>query len=63
LGVSRPELLFAVFVIGIMMLRERFLPGHLIKNNKQFFAYTIMMVVLCYFFGVFSENQFIYFQF
>ena len=50
-------------VIIIMIFRERLLRSYLIHNNKHFCLYTIFMVFICYFFGVFSENQFIYFQF
>lgn len=57
------EFLFSIFVIGIMLFREKLLPGHLIKSNFRFLLYSLCMVVVCYYFGVFAENQFIYFQF
>ena len=63
IGLGRTEVIFSVLLICIMLLRERKLPGHFIKSNKRFYAYTAAMVVICYFLGVFSENQFIYFQF
>ncbi len=63
LGLDRMELLFSVLVIVIMLCREKLLPGHLINSNKRFYLYLFSMVLICYFFGVFAENQFIYFQF
>jgi len=60
---SRNEFIFSILVIGIMMFREKLLPGHVVRSNARFYFYTIMMVVICYYFGVFAENQFIYFQF
>jgi alginate O-acetyltransferase complex protein AlgI len=60
---SRAELLFSIMLIGIMLLREKYLQTHFISSNARFYLYTAVMVVICYFFGVFAENQFIYFQF
>jgi alginate O-acetyltransferase complex protein AlgI len=62
-GQSRAELAFSVLVITIMLWREKRLPVHHIKSNSLFYLYTSAMVAVCYFFGVFAENQFIYFQF
>jgi alginate O-acetyltransferase complex protein AlgI len=62
-GVSRAELLFSVLIIAIMLCREKFIRGHFISSNYHFYLYTAFMVLVCYFFGVFAENQFIYFQF
>lgn len=62
-GMSKMEFLFSILIICIMLFREKFLPGHFIRSNKRFYFYTVFMVILCYFFGVFAENQFIYFQF
>jgi len=63
MGISRVELLFSFVVIFIMLLRERVRPFHLIKSNRLFYLYLVAMVLVCYYFGVFVENQFIYFQF
>ncbi len=63
IGLNRAEIVFSVLVICIMLFREKALPGYFIKNDKRFYFYAGAMVVICYFFGVFSENQFIYFQF
>ncbi len=60
---NRVEVAFSVLLIIIMLLRERLLKTHLIASNGKFYFYTAMMVIICYYFGVFKENQFIYFQF
>ena len=63
LGVDKVEVIFSVALIGIVMLREYLLTKHFISKDKYFYLYTIMMVLVCYYFGVFIENHFIYFQF
>ena len=63
IGISKAEFLFSITVIAVMILREKYSKGFLITGNGRFYAYTAMMVLICYFFGVFAENQFIYFQF
>ena len=63
IGINRVEFLFALIVIGIMLWRERYLPVHFIKSDRRFYAFLLVMIPICYLFGVFVENQFIYFQF
>lgn len=63
IGISKVEFLFSWAMIIIMMLRERYIESHYISSNSKFYLYTTLMVLICYFFGVFIENQFIYFQF
>ncbi len=60
---SPAEFIFSLLVIMIMLLREKYLPRHIISQNSLFWIYLFSMVIICYFFGVFKENQFIYFQF
>jgi alginate O-acetyltransferase complex protein AlgI len=62
-GMSFTEMLFSLLVIGVVLCREFWLPAFKIKNDTRFIAYFILMALACYFFGVFGENQFIYFQF
>ncbi|MES2703345.1 MAG: MBOAT family O-acyltransferase [Bacteroidota bacterium] len=62
IGINSVEFGFSLLLIAIMLWKERVKPGHII-SGKSFYAYTIFMVLLCYYFGVFIENQFIYFQF
>ena len=63
IGMNRVEILFSILLICLMLYREKWRPGYFIKSNKLFYFYTIAMVVICYYLGVFAENQFIYFQF
>lgn len=63
IGMNHAEFLCSILLITIMMIREKILPGHLIRSNKRFWIYTICMTAICYLLGVFAENQFIYFQF
>ena len=63
IGINRVELALSLLLITIMLFRERLVPGHVIRSDKRFYVYTIFMVFACYIFGVFAENQFIYFQF
>lgn len=62
-GVNGIELIFSFVLIAIMLWRENKLPKHFIPNTTKYYAYVASMVTILYFFGVFSENQFIYFQF
>ena len=57
------EFLFSIAMIGIMLFREKQLPVHFIRNDFRFYSFVAFMVIICYYFGVFAENQFIYFQF
>lgn len=63
IGINSVELLFAFLVIGIMLWREYKFPGHYISSVKKYYAYVVLMIPVLYLFGVFGENQFIYFQF
>lgn len=63
MGLNIAELLFSVLLIVVMMVKEFRVQGYSIESDKKFYIYTAAMVSLCYIFGVFSENQFIYFQF
>lgn len=63
LGINHVEFMFSLLVISIMLFRERYMTTHFISSNKRFYSYIIAMTVICYLFGVFAENQFIYFQF
>ncbi len=60
---SPAEFIFSILIVAVMLLRERYLPGHIISKNNRFWTYLVSMLIICYYFGVFVENQFIYFQF
>ncbi len=62
-GVSRNEVLFSIALIIILLLREKFIPSFEFKNKQLFYVYASFLIIVSYLFGVFAENQFIYFQF
>ena len=62
-GVNNMELVLSITLIGIMLVKEYKYSRHYIKNNRLFACYIGIMIIVCYFLGVFNENQFIYFQF
>jgi alginate O-acetyltransferase complex protein AlgI len=57
------EIGFSVFLILILMLKERFYFQISTKNDLRFYIMMVGFVVVNYFLGVFNTNQFIYFQF
>lgn len=63
IGLNNAELWFSFLLIGIMLWREYKLPKHFIRSKTKYIIYVGSMIALLYFFGVFEENQFIYFQF
>ncbi len=63
IGLNKAEILFSAALIVMLLWRERTLPRHLISNNRKFYLFSIIMIVVCYYFGVYTENKFIYFQF
>ncbi len=62
-GLNNTEMWLCVLLVGILMVREYKFRKHLIRSDAGFAAYCAVMVAVCYFLGVFGENQFIYFQF
>ena len=62
-GLNNSELIFSAGLIAALMFRENKYRRHLIRSNARFALFCLVMVTVCYFFGVFGENQFIYFQF
>lgn len=62
-GLNIREVWASVILILIMLIREHYLKGYLIKTRFAYTSYFVLMVVVSYLLGVFNENQFIYFQF
>jgi alginate O-acetyltransferase complex protein AlgI len=66
-GFSSPlsitELWFSGFVILLLMLKEIYIPIIDTSKTPAFYVKFVSLIVICYFFGVFTSNQFIYFQF
>ncbi|WP_435355813.1 MBOAT family O-acyltransferase [Emticicia sp. SJ17W-69] len=57
------EMIFCLILIIILLLKDKFLKIIPTQNTLQFYLSFSFLLVLCYFFGVFTSNQFIYFQF
>jgi len=62
-GLNNVELGFSALLIAFVIWRENRRPGYRFADNRVFYAYMVIMPLVCYFLGVFRENQFIYFQF
>ncbi len=57
------EMGFCVFLIFLLLIKERFYQKIPTQNTPRFFLMFIATIVMTYFFCVVTENQFIYFQF
>jgi alginate O-acetyltransferase complex protein AlgI len=57
------EMWFCVFLIIFLLMKERFFLRIPTANSALFFILFPLIAFLTYFFGVVTENQFIYFQF
>lgn len=65
-GLNGVEVGVSVVLILLMLLRESRNKGGgatFVRSPRLFAGYCALMLIVCYFLGVFSENQFIYFQF
>ena len=60
---NNAELLFSFCLIAILMCKEKWFSKINAKNNIVFVFFIILISLCCYFFGVFDNKQFIYFQF
>ncbi len=57
------EMWFCVLLILVLMLKEIYVPKIDTTRTPAFYAKFTLLMVACYFLGVFTSNQFIYFQF
>lgn len=57
------EMWFCVLLILVLMLKEIYVPKIDTTRTPAFYAKLALLMVACYFLGVFTSNQFIYFQF
>jgi D-alanyl-lipoteichoic acid acyltransferase DltB (MBOAT superfamily) len=60
--VSVTEMLFSVILIILLFLKEHYLPDY-VPARRSFWPSLGVATFLCYLWGVFGSNQFIYFQF
>jgi D-alanyl-lipoteichoic acid acyltransferase DltB (MBOAT superfamily) len=57
------EMGFSVFLIGFLLVKEQFYLIIPTDNTARFAMLFVLITFVTYLFGVFSSNQFIYFQF
>ncbi|CAN5914247.1 MBOAT family protein [soil metagenome] len=57
------EIIFCFLLIVLISAKEYYYNVYQLTVKRNFFPKIIALAVLIYFFGVFTENQFIYFQF
>jgi alginate O-acetyltransferase complex protein AlgI len=57
------EVVFSFILIAVLLLKEKFMLCIPTKSDSLFYFNFILLIALCYFFGVFNNTQFIYFQF
>ncbi|MEZ0486219.1 MBOAT family O-acyltransferase [Fibrella aquatica] len=62
-AISNAELVFCFLLIAALTLEPRWSRFTRQANTNQFWMVITGLVLFCYFFGVFTANQFIYFQF
>jgi D-alanyl-lipoteichoic acid acyltransferase DltB (MBOAT superfamily) len=62
-ALNNNEILFSVFLILLLCLKEWFYLTIPTKKNTTFIVLISVIAFSCYFFGVFNNKQFIYFQF
>jgi hypothetical protein len=60
--VSEAEIMFCVILIVLLFLKEHYLPDY-VPARRSFWPSLGVATFLCYLWGVFGSNQFIYFQF
>lgn len=60
---SYNEMVFCFMLIAILLLKDRYAKIIDTQNTAKFYAIFTLLVVACYFLGIFTSNQFIYFQF
>lgn len=60
---SANEFVFCWILMLILFLKDIFMREIKTTNTPLFYAKFIGLLLVCYFFGIFSSNQFIYFQF
>ncbi len=60
---STNEFVFCWILMLILFLKDIFMREIKTSNTPMFYAKFVGLLLVCYFFGIFSSNQFIYFQF
>jgi alginate O-acetyltransferase complex protein AlgI len=61
--INKPVMVFSFLLIIILLVKERFMLVIPTKNTTLFYLSFCFLLFTCYVFGVFDNDQFIYFQF
>ena len=62
-NLNHAEMLFCIFLIVLLLFKEKFYLSIRTSNTYYFTFIFLFITFSCYLFGVFGNNQFIYFQF
>ncbi|WP_138476409.1 MBOAT family O-acyltransferase [Dyadobacter bucti] len=62
LAINNAELIFCLVLIFLLMCKDYYFPDY-VPPKRRFWISAFAFSFLCYLFGVFTTNQFIYFQF
>jgi hypothetical protein len=60
---NNAEMIFSVLLIIFLLLKEKYLFEINTQNTYKFSFAFLIIILFSYIFGVFNQNQFIYFQF
>lgn len=60
---TSPEFIFCWVLIAVLFLKDIYVRQISTTNTSGFYVKFIGLAVACYFLGIFTSNQFIYFQF
>ena len=63
LYLNQYELIFSFLTIGFLLFKEKFWFAIDVTSDFRFYVINFVILFSCYFFGVFNQKQFIYFQF
>jgi alginate O-acetyltransferase complex protein AlgI len=62
-AIGVPEIVFCTLLIGLLTQEPHWIRFTERATNRNFWVAMVLLLSICYFFGVFTANQFIYFQF
>ena len=63
LFLNKIEILFCFFLIALLGIYDYYIKEIKTSNTNKIIALNVVLIAICYFFGVFNHKQFIYFQF
>jgi alginate O-acetyltransferase complex protein AlgI len=63
LFLNKTEIIFCFFLIALLGIYDYYIKEIKTSNTNKIIALNVVLIAICYFFGVFNHKQFIYFQF